>query len=159
MEDLFEATQRCVLLYVSAPDLDRMDDDALGFFLIANEFTPGERAALQTAGDKPAAFSRVMAHRSIFQASTAYDDLRTVLDRQSIFIPKTLADQLRAAGDLRLGAIAVRMAHAEGRKPDTMDDLEFLKKRVRVLNDLRDAVRERLQYDDRKTGSAAPAGR
>jgi hypothetical protein len=97
-----------------------------------------------------------MTFRSIAQAQTAYDDFRTVLDRQSIFIPKSLADRLYAAGDLCPGAIAVRRADAEDRRPhDMMNDLEFLEKRERVLNEIRDAVRERLQYEDRKTGSEA----
>ena len=155
LEDLFDATSRCVVLYVSAPNLDRMDDEALARFLAVNEFTPGEKAALQNAGNKPAAFSRVMALRAVAQAHSAYDDFRTVLDRQSPFIPKTLVDQLRAAGALCPGAIAVRNLEARGRPPAGMtSDLDFLEKRDQVLNDIRDAVRERLQYEDRKTGDA-----
>ena len=96
-----------------------------------------------------------MALRAVAQAHSAYDDFRTVLDRQSIFIPKTLVDQLRAAGGLCPGAIAVRNAEARGRRPPGMtNDLEFLEKRDQVLNDIRDAVRERLQYEDRKTDDA-----
>jgi hypothetical protein len=152
LEDLFDATSRCAALYVTAPNLDRMDDEALTRFLPENEFTPGERAALQNAKDKSAAFSRVMAFRAIAQAHSAYDDFRTVLDRQSIFIPKSFVDQVRAAGALCPGAIAVRDAEARGRPPPSMtNDLEFLEKRDQVLNDIRDAVRERLQYEDRKT--------
>ena len=49
LEDLFDATSRCVVLYVSAPNLDRMDDEALARFLDENDFTPGEKAALQNA--------------------------------------------------------------------------------------------------------------
>jgi hypothetical protein len=155
LEDLFDATSRCVVLYVSAPNLDRMDDEALARFLAENDFTPGEKAALQNAGNRPAAFSRVMALRAVAQAHSAYDDFRAVLDRQSPFIPKTLVDQLRAAGALCPGAIAVRNAEARGRPPPGMtDDLEFLRKRDQVLNDIRDAVRERLQYEDRKTDDA-----
>ena len=152
LEDLFDATSRCVVLYVSAPNLDRMDDEALTRFLAENDFTPGEKAALQNADNKPAAFSRVMALRAVAQAHSAYDDFRTVLDRHSPFIPKTLVDQLRAAGALCPGAIAVRNLEARGRPPAGMtSDLDFLEKRDQVLNDIRDAVRERLQYEDRKT--------
>ncbi len=161
LEDLFDATNRCVVLYLSVPNWDRMDDEAVARFLEANEFTPGEKAALQNAKDKQAAFSRVMAYRSIAQAETAYHDFRTVLDRQSIFIPKSLADRLYAAGELCPGAIAVRRAETQGRRPHgMMDDLEFRGKRVGVLNDIRDAVRERLQYEDGETGGEAkPEGR
>jgi hypothetical protein len=161
LEDLFEATNRCVGLCLPVPNWDRMDDAALARFLEANEFTPGEKAALQSAKDKQAAFSRVMAYRSIAQAQAAYDGFRTVLDRQSIFIPKSLADRLNAAGDLCPGAIAVRLAETEGRRPhNMMDDLVFREKRNGVLNEIRDAVRERLQYEDRKMGGEAkPEGR
>ena len=132
-----------------------MDDEALTRFLAENEFTPGETAAVRNAKDKPAAFSGVMAFRSIAQAQSAFDDFRTALDRQSIFIPKSLVDQLRAAGALCPGAIAARNAEARGRPPPGMtDDLEFLQKRTQVLNEVRDAVRERLQYEDRKTDDA-----
>jgi hypothetical protein len=155
LEDLFDATSRCVVLYVSAPNLDRMDDEALARLLAENDFTPGEKAALQNADNKPAAFSRVMALRAVAQAHSAYDDFRAVLDRQSPFIPKTLVDQLRAAGALCPAAIAVRNAEARGRPPPGMtNDLDFLEKRDQVLNDIRDAVRERLQYEDRKTDDA-----
>ena len=155
LEDLFDATNRCVSVYVSAPNLDRMDDEALIRFLEENKFTPGEKAALQNAKDRPATFSQVMALRSVAQAQGAYDDFRTALDRQSIFIPKTLVDQFLAAGGLCPGAIAVRNADARGRRPQGMkDELVFLQKRSQVLNEIRDAVRERLQYEDRKTGDA-----
>ena len=155
LEDLFDATNLCVSVYVSEPALDRISDAALAGLLEANEFTPGERAAVRNAKDKPAAVSRVMALRSVAQAQSAYDDFRTVLDRQSMFIPKPLEDRLRAAGDLCPGAIAVRSADAQGRRPQgAMGDLEFLQKRTRVLNEVRDAVRERLQYDDGETGVA-----
>jgi hypothetical protein len=128
LENLSDATSRCVVLYVSAPNLDRMDDEALARFLAENDFTPGEKAALQNAKDKPAAFSRVMALRAVAPHS-AYDDFRAVLDRQSPFIPKTLVDQLRAAGALCPGAIAVRNADARGRPPPGMtNDLDFLEK-------------------------------
>jgi hypothetical protein len=155
LEDLFDATNRCVSVYVSAPNLDRMDDEALMRFLEENKFTPGEKAALQNAKDRPATFSQVMALRSVAQAQGAYDDFRTALDRQSIFIPKTLVDQFLAAGGLCPGAIAVRNADARGRRPQGMkDELVFLQKRSQVLNEIRDAVRERLQYEGRKTDDA-----
>ena len=78
------------------------------------------------------AFSRVMAYRSIAQAEAAYNDFRTVLDRQSIFIPKSLADRLCVAGDLCPGAIAVRRAETEGRRPhNMMDDLVFRENAIR----------------------------
>jgi hypothetical protein len=155
LEDLFDLTSRCVSVYVSAPALDRMDDEALAKLLEANNFTPGETAAVRNAKDKPASFSRVMTFRSVAQAQAAYDGFRTALDRQSIFIPKSLVDQLRAAGALCPGAIAARNADAEGRRGhSTIADLEFLDKRNQVLNDIRDAVRERLQYEDRKTDDA-----
>jgi hypothetical protein len=98
LEDLFDATNQCVNLYVSAPNLGRMDDEALTRFLDENEFPPGEKATLQNAKDKPTAFTRVMTFRAIALPQTAYDG--TLLDRQSIFVPTSLADRLRAVGDL-----------------------------------------------------------
>ena len=92
-----------------------MDDEALGRLFEANQFTPGERAAVQNARDKQAAFSQIMTYRSVAQAQAAYDDFRTVLDRQGMFIPKPLTDRLRAAGELCPGAIALRNAEAQGR--------------------------------------------
>jgi hypothetical protein len=146
--ELHTATDNCIRGVLPVLDLQRMDDDRIAKFLDKSDLTEDERAVVQSAADKDRAFSRVFKMRSIAQARSAYFDFRARFDKQNIFIPKSLADDLYEAADQCWRAVVQLDVEArKGRPLDMMDDLDFLKKGPQTLRRLNDAVRERLHRE------------
>ena len=140
--DLHTATNNSVMGFVAIYDLEQMDDDGVADLLDRNNLTNDEREAVRNAANKDNAFSLVMNRRLAAQARSAYSDFRARFDKQNIFIPKALADNLYKAADKCLKAVLLRNPGALGR-----DEMDFLKQSPEMLRRLNDAVRERLHRE------------
>lgn len=104
--DAFSATKACCVRFLQIPAFDSMSSAQLDAFLLAIDFTDGQKQKLRNASDKGATYSDIMAWRSIVRAQNANFDLRMLLRKQGIFIPKSLRDEFALALEMLTAAEA-----------------------------------------------------
>jgi hypothetical protein len=142
-----------LLNVVPAPNLEQMDDDGLTKFLDRNDFTEDERAIVREAANKNDAFSLVINSRSDARTRKAYWEFWTWFEKQTVFIPKYLADSFSEAANECKRAIVLRHAGERERTPaDRTKDQDFLILSPGRLEKLEDAVRKRLHRDESAAG-------
>lgn len=144
--DAYRATQQCVVRFMTHPDLDRLPDESLAEFLATTEFSEPQRRQVQQAERKNTAYARIMRMRFINHAGLMIFEARSHLLKQSIFIPAEIEAAFRAAHDMLTGVqVQESMDFEHGPVRGVPDERQvLLQDGDRVLNDLKERVRERI---------------
>jgi molybdopterin-guanine dinucleotide biosynthesis protein len=149
--EAFLATKRCVVQFMSFPDLNKLSDDDAGDFLRAEGFTERETERVIISEDRNRAYSNAHRVRMINLAGDAVLKVIELLQKQSAFVPQALAIQFDAAINLLNDA---RLEQYMARRPLVAGQLKLDRSMSLVGNEgrqtfeqLRDSVRNRLLRD------------
>jgi hypothetical protein len=155
--DAFLATKRCVVQFMSFPDLTRLPIDDVMEFLTTQGFSEPNASRIASAENRNRAFGSAVRGRLINQAGDEVLKALALHQKQCVFVPHPLSAQFEAAiGWLNDARAEQYVAHGitdhgplEVRRSMALIGAEG----TQMFEDLRDAVRDRLLralHEDKK---------
>jgi hypothetical protein len=142
--EAFLSTNTSIASFMEHPDFSNMSDEDTQAFLDSTEFSKDQRNYVMRAQDRNKAYSRTVTIRDINKAGADNHKARLALRKKGIFIPKALADRLRASMEEMSKAYVSRRISFD--YPQHRDEAatNFLARSENFIAEIGELVRDRL---------------
>jgi hypothetical protein len=142
--EAFLSTNTAIASFMEYPDFSRMPDDDTRAFLDSTNFSEDQRKYVMSAQDRNKAYSRTVTIRDINKAGADLHKVRLAIRKKGIFIPKSLADRLRAAvEEMSKAYVARRLSFTYPHHRDE-EATNFLSHSENFITEIGELVRDRL---------------
>jgi len=153
MQDALGRISGFVSIIKSCPDLDRMNNIALGEFLAQSKLHEYEKEELRNSPKKLDYYQKAIFWHDSHETKQAFQDFHNYIIRNRIFLSPALQDQFIKLDDIMWIAI-VSMEEGEGSKDSDSREMQISAyKQIRddinpIRDEIADLIKKRLHYHD-----------
>jgi hypothetical protein len=158
--EAYLSTVTCAIAALEYPDFTRLPDPDKEAFISGSDISDHDKDRLRKSADQNKEYAAIMTWQQIARAGREQHEVRLLLRKQRIFMPKDLSDQFMAAIS-KLTAVYVwrRMAFQNPRTTDSFGGpvTEFINNHEQMFDQLASLSNARLFRDERPAPRPLPS--